>query len=64
MVQSVIEVWVIDMNFMWTDSHNRTVFVMKVVDLEYVFPVVDDVVVVFIPPCCCGELWTWDLGNR
>lgn len=51
------------MHFMGTNPHDWSIFFVHVHYFEDIFSVRDDVVVVFVPPCCGCEFWAGNLGD-
>lgn len=51
------------MHFVWADSNYESVFIVQAHHFEYEFSIIDDIVVVFIPPCCGCEFGAGDLGD-
>ena len=55
---------IVDVQLVWSDAHDGTVFEVHVADDKDVLAVMEEIVIKFVPEAHCGEAGPWERGER
>lgn len=61
-----VPVDIVDLNLIWIDANDRAILTMEALDMPIELPswCLDEAEVIFVKITACGELGTWELGQR